>query len=303
MGNKNKLPDIFTKEELIKLFESMIRPKCVIACFVALMCGLRVREVCNLQISDMNLERRIIKIRDSKNPNRKKQGNYGKDRIVPIPEIAISPIKKWIDIVEGGKWFLPSAKSPDIQLRTKTLHIWFAETRERAKLDEVDYKIRYKKKTQFREETNVYKFRFHHLRHFYATYIYDKTRDLYAVANLLGHNQVTTTQIYAKVSDKQMKETIDFAFNRPIKTQIFEKNPMNAVNYTIPEVAKRDKTPLEILEDRFARGELSDIEYQNKIRLLRLAKDHLKDKPEEKEEEKVGIQVINKQNNKQEEDG
>jgi len=123
MGNKSKLPDIFTKEELIKLFEAMFRPKCVIACFVALMCGLRVREVCNLQISDMNLERRIIKIRDSKNPNRKKQGNYGKDRIVPIPEIAISPIKKWLDVVEGGKWFLPSAKSPDLKLRTKTLHI------------------------------------------------------------------------------------------------------------------------------------------------------------------------------------
>ena len=48
---------------------------------------------------------------------------------------------------------------------------------------------------------------------------------------------------------------------------------------------------LEILEDRFARGELSDIEYQNKIRLLKLAKDHLKDK----EEDKVGVQVIKRQ--------
>jgi len=275
MGNKNKLPDILTKEELIKLFESMFRPKCTIACFMALMCGLRVREVCNLQISDMNLERRIIKIRDSKNPNRKKQG-YGKDRIVPIPEMAISPIKKWLDIVEGGKWFLPSAKSPDIQLRTKTLHIWFSEARERAKLDEIDYKIKYKKKTKYREDTAIYKFRFHHFRHFYASYVYDKTRDLYAVANLLGHNQVTTTQIYAKVSDKQMRESVDFAFNMPIKTQLFEKNPMAAINYTIPEIAKREKTPYEIIEDRFARGELSDIEYQNKIRLMRLAKDHLK---------------------------
>ena len=88
MGNKNKLPDILTKDELIKLFESMFRPKCTIACFVALMCGLRVREVCNLQISDINLERRIIKIRDSKNPNRKKQGNYGKDRW-QIPNVFI----------------------------------------------------------------------------------------------------------------------------------------------------------------------------------------------------------------------
>jgi integrase len=298
MGNKNKLPDILTKEELIKLFESMIRPKCIIACFTALMCGLRVREVCNLQISDMNLERRIIKIRDSKNTNRKKQGNYGKDRIVPIPEVAISPIKKWLDIVEGGKWFLPSAKSPDMQLRTKTLHIWFAEARERAKLDEVDYKIKYKQKTKYREDTAIYKFRFHHFRHFYATYVYEKTRDLYAVANLLGHNQVTTTQIYAKISDKQMKETIDFAFNMPIKTQIFEKNPVNAINYAIPEIAKREKTPIEILEERFARGELSDIEYQNKIRLMRLAKDHLK---QDKDDEKMEIKILNKEKSKLEE--
>ncbi len=292
MGNKNKLPDILTKEELIKLFDAMIRPKCIIACFVALMCGLRVREVCRLQISDINLERRIIKIRDSKNPNRKSQGGYGKDRIVPIPEAAISPIKKWIDIVEGGKWFLPSMKSPDMQLRTKTLHIWFAEARERAKLDEIDYKKKYKKKTKYREETSIYKFRFHHLRHFYATYVYEKTRDLYAVANLLGHNQITTTQIYAKVSDKNMKETVDFAFSMPIKTQMFEKNPMNAINYSIPQIAKREKTPLEIIEERFARGELSDIEYHNKIRLLKLAQDNLK---QDKKEEEIEVKVINKQ--------
>jgi hypothetical protein len=95
-----------------------------------------------------------------------------------------------------------------------------------------------------------------------------------------------------------MKETIDFAFNRPIQTQIFEKNPMQAVNYTIPEIAKREKTPLEIMEERFARGEISDIEYQNKIRLMRLAKDHLKNKSEEKQEE-AGIQAITKQSNKQ----
>lgn len=290
MGNKNKLPDILTKDELSKLFEAMIRPKCVIACFVALMCGLRVREICNLQLSDVNIERRIIKVRDSKNPNRKKQG-YGKDRIIPIPVAAVSPIKKWIEIVEGGKWFIPSAKSPDMPLRTKTLHIWFAEARERAKLDEVDFKIKYKKKTKFREETSIYRFRFHHLRHFYATYVYEKTRDLYAVAHLLGHNQVTTTQIYAKVSDKIMKESVDFAFNVPIRTQNFEKNPMNAINYLIPEVAKREKNPFEILEERFARGEISDIEYQNKIRLMRLAKDHLK---EEKKEEPIQVKVVNK---------
>jgi integrase len=273
MGNKNKLPDMLTKEQVLKLFECIDRPKCAIACFLALTCGLRIREVCRIEINDVDLQRRIIKIRDSKNPNRKKNQGYGKDRIVPIPQISLSPIKKWLSIIEGGKWLLPSAKSQDMHLRTKTLHRWFSEAREKAGLSYVGYVVKYKKKVNSRESSPVYKFRFHGLRHFYAQTIYDKTRDLYAVANLLGHNQITTTQIYAKVSDKQMKESVDFAFNIPIKTRIFEQNPVNALNYTIPEVAKREKNALEILEERFAKGELSDIEFANKLRLLKLKRD------------------------------
>ena len=128
---KNKLPDNLNKEQMIKLFESMFIPKCSIACFTSLMCGLRINEVCNLQIADIDLSRRQLKIRDSKNTRRKKQG-YGKDRYVPIPEIAISPIKKWLSIIEGGKWFIPSENSPDNPLSKKTLHVWFSEARRRA---------------------------------------------------------------------------------------------------------------------------------------------------------------------------
>jgi len=281
--NKNKLPEILRKEQLIKLFEAMYLPKCSIACFMALMCGLRVREVCNLEVSDIDLQRRIVKIRDSKNPNRKKQGNYGKDRIVPIPEIAISPIKKWLSIIEGGKYFLPSSKSPDLPLRTKTLHEWFREARERAGLDFVDYKVKYKKPTKYRKESPIYKFRFHSLRHFYAQYVYEKTRDLYAVANLLGHNQITTTQIYAKVSDKILKENVNFAFNTPIKTKIFEDNPLSVLNHNISDIAKeknKNKTPIEILEERFARGEISASDFQTSLRLLKIKKDYFNENEE-----------------------
>lgn len=283
MGNRNKLPDMLTKEQLVKLFESMDRPKCVIACFTALMMGLRIREACRLEIQDIDLQRRIIKVRDSKNPNRAKNNGYGKDRIVPIPQIAISPIKKWLSIIEGGKWFLPSAKSPDLHLREKTLHRWFSEARERAGLSHIDFTVKYKKKLKYRDSSPIYKFRFHHFRHFYAQLVYEKTRDLYAVANLLGHNQVTTTQIYAKVSDKQMKETVDFAFNVPIKTQIFEQNPIQALNYTIPEIAKREKSSAEILEERFARGEISAVDFQTALRLLKVRKDYLSEEETKKE--------------------
>ncbi len=288
MSNKNKLPDMLTKEQLVKLFENMFLPKCSIGCFMALMCGLRIREVCNLQIDDIDLQKRVIKIRDSKNTNRSKQG-YGKDRIVPIPQIAISPIKKWLDIIDGGKWLLSSEKSPDLPMRTKTLNEWFALARKRANLDIPDFKVTYKKPTKYRTETTIYKYRFHHFRHFYAQYVYERTRDLYAVANLLGHNQVTTTQIYAKVSDKTKKESVDFAFNTPVKTKLFEQNPVNALNYNIPQIAKREKSPIEILEERFARGEISAPDFQTAIRLLKVRKDYLSEKETEKEEVKIEL--------------
>tara|TARA_Y100000310_G_scaffold310732_1_gene356257 strand:- start:79 stop:945 length:867 start_codon:yes stop_codon:yes gene_type:complete len=270
--SQNKLPDNLTNEQLVKLFDNMFIPKLSIASFVALMCGLRVNEICNLQVLDIDFEKRRLKIRDSKNTNRKKQG-YGKDRIVPIPEIAISPIKKWLSVIEGGKWFIPSEKSPDKPLRKKTLHVWFAEARARANLDIPERVVKYKKPSKYRDKTTIYKYRFHHLRHYYATYVYEKTRDLYAVADLLGHNQITTTQIYAKISDKTKRETVDFAFNTPIKTKIFEKNPSQALNYSIPEVAK-NKTPIQLLEERFARGEISAPDFQTAMRLLKVKKDY-----------------------------
>lgn len=284
--NKNKLPDMLTKEQLVKLFENMFMPKLSISCFVALMCGLRVREICRLEVQDINLQNRYIKIRDSKNPNRAKQGDYGKDRIVPIPQIAIEPIKMWLSVIEGGKYFLSSDKSPDKPLRTKTLHEWFKESRKRAGLDFKDYE--YTEKTTGKTKA-VYKFRFHHLRHFYAQYVYERTRDLYSVAGLLGHNQITTTQIYAKVSDKIKKESVDFAFNTPVRTKLFDENPVNASNYNIPTIAKensKSKSPIQILEERFARGDISAADYQTALRLLKVRKDYLNDEHDEEIEYK-----------------
>lgn len=272
-NNKNKLPDIPKKEQVVKFFECAYIPKLVIVCFVALMCGLRIREVCRLLLTDIDLERREIKIRDSKNPNRKKQGDYGKDRIAIIPEIAVSPISKWLEIVQGGKWFVSSDINPDNHMKPKTIHRWFAETRATAGLNDIDCIV--KRKGQ--PDRIQYKFRFHSLRHFYAQYVYEKTRDLYAVKELLGHSRVDTTTIYAKVSSKVKKESVDFSFNVPIKTKIFETNPVNALNYNVPTIAKRNKKPVEILEERFANGEISAVDFQAGIRLLKVSKDYLSD--------------------------
>lgn len=272
----NKLPHILSKEHIVKIFEAVYTPKVAIAMFIALMCGLRVQEVRKLEIADINLQTKTILIRNSKNPNRSKEG-YGKDRIVPIPEVALNSIKMWISIVEGHtKYFLPSDKSSEIPVSKDYLEGRFAEARKRAGLNSVEYRIKYK--SSLKEGRNQYHIKWHSLRHFYACYVYGKTRDLYAVSRLLGHSQITTTQIYAKVSDKILRETVDFAFNMPIKTKIFENNPVSALNFNTPQIAKdkiKEKTPVQILEKRFARGEISAVDFQTAIRLLKAGKEYL----------------------------
>lgn len=282
----NKLPNIISKDQIVKLFEAVYLPKLAIAMFIALMLGLRIQETRLLLQADISLQKKQVLIRNSKNPNRSKEG-YGKDRIVPIPECAISIIKTWLSIVENhSKYFLPSDKSTEIPVSKSYLEEGFAEARKRAGLDSVEYKIKYKP-TSKKEGRNQYHIKWHSLRHYYACYIYTKTRDLYAVSRLLGHNQVTTTQIYAKVSDKVLRESVDFAFSLPVKTKIFEENPVSALNYNIPDIVKREKSPVEVLEERFARGEISDIEFANKLRLLRLRKEYINEN--EGEEKKINL--------------
>ncbi len=281
--SSNKLPNIISKEHIQKLFQAVYIPKLAVAMFISLMCGLRVQEARKLETADINLQEKKLLIRNSKNTNRSKEG-YGKDRIIPIPECAIPIIKAWISVVQGqSKFFLPSDKSSEIPVSKAFLEEGFAEARKRTGLNTVEYAIKYKTGA-YREGRNQYHIKWHSLRHFYACYVYGKTRDLYAVSRLLGHNQVTTTQIYAKVSDKVLRESVDFAFNMPMRTKAFSENPMSAINYNIPEIAKqgqKEKTPIEILENRFAKGEISAPDYQTAIRLLKIRKDYLNENEKE----------------------
>ena len=54
-------------------------------------------------------------------------------------------------------------------------------------------------------------FSVHSLRHTFATRLYRKTGDLYLVQKALGHRQITTTEIYARVSDDTLRQTVTAA--------------------------------------------------------------------------------------------
>ena len=120
MSNKNKLPDVLSVEQLVKIFDAVDDPKIAIATAVTFFCGLRISEICKLRIEDIDFENKKLKVVDSKFSMRTKT-KYGKDRYVIIPDMMIGPIRKWLNIIQGGKYFLPSDKCPNSYVRPKTI--------------------------------------------------------------------------------------------------------------------------------------------------------------------------------------
>ena len=260
---KGKLPEIYTIEQLIKIFDDVDRPKLAICMGLGFFCGLRIREVCSLLIDDIDLKNKVIFVRNSKNTNRSKEG-YGKDRIVNIPDIAISPIKKWLDIIQGGKYFLSSMQDPNRPIRTKTIHEQYRFLLNRCGLSKEDYTTEYRAKNHGKRKDmkkTTYKFRFHTLRHTYASYLLDKGVPIENIQRSLGHNQIDTTLIYAKVKDTKTKEFINKAFNNPMKL-IRKDSLLNAPKTEEPKQQQSNLTAEDILRQRLARGEIDIISYK-----------------------------------------
>ncbi|MBW2973559.1 site-specific integrase [Candidatus Woesearchaeota archaeon] len=182
---------------------------------MALFCGLRESEVCNLKIHDIDLDAGKLKVRDGKNTNRTRDG-YGKDRTVPIPQNIIPIIKDWIDFIGGGTYFMPAINSPDKPLRPHTLSDFFNRHLHKVNLAEVREATEIKKGKMKGFMRKNLKYTFHTLRHCYGTLLYTQTGDIYLARVLMGHADISTTMVYMHTSHKRKSERVNQAF-KPVQ--------------------------------------------------------------------------------------
>lgn len=149
-------------------------------------CGLRVSELANLKINDYDLNGKYLQC----------TGKGSKERIVPLGAKAIEAIKNY----QPERDFLMR----NFGLSTKRLLI-----DEKGKLvnrQEIYTFIREQGKKIHKTISP------HTLRHSFATHLLENGADLRVVQELLGHSDVSTTQLYTHISKKRLKE-VYFAIN------------------------------------------------------------------------------------------
>jgi len=169
-----KLPIVLSREEIGKLIEVTTNFKHKLLLGLSYGAGLRVSEAVNLKVLDMNLEELTIMIRQSKGQ---------KDRISVISETLVDKIKNLIAGKEKNDYVFASERGG--KLTTRTAQAVFENAL---------------KKTGIQKKAT-----FHSLRHSFATHLLENGVDVRYVQELLGHQNIRTTQIYTHVTNPMIK--------------------------------------------------------------------------------------------------
>jgi len=152
--------------------------------------GLRVSELVNLKISNINLEAGYIRT----------VGKGSKERIVPIGDKAIEAVKEYLSI--GRFQVIKGRNSPYI----------FLNSRGHPMTRQGFWKIikKYGKEAGIKQKVTP-----HSIRHSFATHLLEAGADLRSVQVMLGHTDISTTQIYTHVTRERLKELHEKCHPRP----------------------------------------------------------------------------------------
>lgn len=186
MKEPKRLPGVLTIQEVSALLdqpdmntEAGLRDRAMLETLYA--SGLRVSELINLRLSDLNLSVGFIRC----------FGKGSKERIVPLGKVAIGYLERYI------------AESRPTYARAGSSEYLFLAKHGR-KMSRVGFwKIIKKHAAQAGITRNITP---HTLRHSFATHLLQGGADLRSIQEMLGHADIATTQIYTHVSRERLKE-------------------------------------------------------------------------------------------------
>lgn len=181
-----KLPKVVSLKEIEEILCSNLSSLQSVIVELLYSCGLRVSELTNLKVTDMDLDSKYVRC----------FGKGSKERIIPIGNKATEALRKYL---------------PERELLLK-------------KFDLNSKKLLLNNSGRFLNRQDIYNFIHqqgklihknispHTIRHSFATHLLENGADLRVVQELLGHSDVSTTQLYTHISKKRLKE-VYFSIN------------------------------------------------------------------------------------------
>ena len=182
---EHKLPQILTSKEVDLLLEQPqctdakgYRDKAMLELLYAT--GIRVTELIDLDISDVNLTAGVIRCR-----------NRDKERVIPMYPKAVKALEDYINLVRPQMIALPDEESLFVNVsgeRMSRQGFWKI----------MKY---YQKRAHIDKEITP-----HTLRHSFAAHLLENGADIHAIQEMLGHADISSTQIYSQIVKKQLKD-------------------------------------------------------------------------------------------------
>ena len=170
IGHDKSLPEVLSQQEvkLILKTPKLLKHRLVLGLLYG--CGLRNFELCNLKITDMDLDRKMVHIQ---------KGKGRKDRYVPLCDMLVRGIKNYLKAEQPIDFLINSNKGSG-QYTPRGVQ-WILR--------------------QARKESGIQKqFTAHCLRHSYATHLLEMGMDIITLKDMLGHESIITTMTYLHVA-------------------------------------------------------------------------------------------------------
>ncbi len=175
MKKPKRLPDILSKDEIESIFEASGTLKNKVIFMTIYSSGLRVSELVNLKVSDIDSKKMQLRIR---------QGKGQKDRFTILSERTLYCLREYYKIYRPEDWlFYPwRHKSEHLSKRAVQTHL----------------------KSTVAAAGIAKSITPHSLRHAFASHLLECGTDIYSIKNLLGHSSLQSTQVYLQLSPSRV---------------------------------------------------------------------------------------------------
>jgi integrase/recombinase XerD len=145
--------------------------------------GIRVSEVINIKLDDLNLAKGLISC----------HGKGGKQRFIPLGRVAITYLNKYLE-----------TRPSSVQTKSSGAPFFYKTDGQRMSRQDVWLLIR-----NYARQQGLGRITPHTLRHSFATHLVQRGADSRSVQTLLGHSDLATTQIYVHVSNLHLRDSYD----------------------------------------------------------------------------------------------